>query len=73
MNVQYQNELESSLYYANKTIDQLKKEKQEIIDFINQKCVYDEHLMGYCFDLKKGDVRRLMYKLNSQLDNKDEL
>lgn len=69
MNKQYQNDLEASLYYANKKIDELKKERQEIIDFIEQKCVYDEHLIGYCFDLKKGDVRRLMFKLKG--DKKD--
>lgn len=71
MNKQYENDLEASLYYANKEIDKLKKERQEIIDFINKECVYDEHLQGYCFDLKKGKVRTLMYKINGQLDNKE--
>ena len=67
MSKQYENELEASLYYANKEMERLKKERQEIIDFIEQKCVYDKHLMGYCFDLKKGDVRRLIHKM-TELD-----
>jgi hypothetical protein len=68
MNKQYQNDLEASLYYANKEIDRLKKEKQFIIDFIENECVYDKHLQGYCFDLKKGKVRSLMYKINPKKD-----
>lgn len=73
MNKQYQNELESSLYYANKKIDELKqeieklkKERQFIIDYIEKNCVYDEHLMGYCFGLTSGEVRTLMYELNKK-------
>lgn len=71
MNKQHENDLEASLYYANKEIDKLKKERQEIIDFIEKECVYDEHLMGYCFDLKKGKVRTLMYKIKGQLDKEE--
>ena len=56
-----------------------KKEELELLrlkldyikEFIERKCVYDEHLQGYCFDLKKSDVRTLMYKINGQLDKKD--
>lgn len=44
-------------------LKELKEKLQYIKDFIEKKCVYDEHLQGYCFDLKKGDVRTLMYKL----------
>ena len=51
-------------------IKKLEEQKQEIIDYIDKKCVYDEHLQGYCFDLKKGEVRTLMYKLKG--DNKNE-
>jgi hypothetical protein len=32
--------------------------------YINQYCVYDEHLQGYLFDLTKGQVRTLMYEIN---------
>lgn len=53
----------------------MKDELQELKDkldfvkkFIEEKCVYDKHLKGYCFDLKKGDVRTLMYKI----EKKDE-
>jgi hypothetical protein len=66
MNKQYQNDLEASLYYAHKEIDRLKKEKQFIIDFIENECVYDKHLQGYCFDLPKNKVRSLMFKINKE-------
>lgn len=51
-------------------IKQLEKERQEIIDFIEEKCVYDKHLMGYCFDLSRGNVRTLMLKLKKEEENK---
>ena len=70
MNIDYVNDLETSLYYANRKneelsqkIEQLKKERQFIIDFIEENCVYDDHQLGYCFDLPKGKVRTLMYTL----------
>ena len=46
--------------------DLLKKKVEYTKEFIEERCVYDEHLMGYCFDLKSGDVRRLMYKLKKE-------
>lgn len=67
MNIQHQNDLESSLYYANKKIyelqkeiELLKKQKQETLNFIEDRCVYDEHLQSYCFPLSKSDVRTLI-------------
>lgn len=72
MSIEYQNELEASVYYANKENDalkkkvkQLEKERQYLIDFIEKECVYDEHLQGYCFDLPKGKVRTLMFMLKN--------
>ena len=34
MNTQYQNDLENSLHYANKKIDELKKQKEELEQYI---------------------------------------
>lgn len=47
-----------------KKIHKLEEEKKFVIDFIEKNCVYDEHLMGYCFGLPRGKVRTLMYKIN---------
>lgn len=47
-------------------IKKLEEEKQFIIDYIEKNCVYDNHLQGYCFDLPKGKVRTLMYKLKEK-------
>ena len=49
-------------------VKQLEEEKQFIIDYINKECVYDEHLIGYCFDLPKSKVRSLMFKINPKKD-----
>ena len=46
-----------------KKVHKLEEEKKFVIDFIEKNCVYDEHLMGYCFGLPKGKVRTLMYKI----------
>ena len=47
-------------------LEKLRSQLEYIKQFIEEKCVYDKHLQGYCFDLKKGDVRRLMYELNKK-------
>ena len=52
-------------------VKQLEEEKQFIIDYINKECVYDKHLQGYCFDLKKGKVRTLMYKIKEEDYNEE--
>lgn len=36
--------------------------------YIEENCIYDEHLQGYCFDLTKGKVRTLMYSI-SEMEN----
>ena len=47
-------------------IAELEKQKQEALDFINQECVYDKHLMGFAFGLKTGQVKTLVYKLGGR-------
>ena len=47
-------------------IQELEKQKQEILDFINKECVYDKHLQGYCFGLKPGQVKTLVLKLGDK-------
>ena len=50
-----------------KKIQDLKRQLEFIKEYIEEKCVYDEHLQGYCFDLKAGDVRTLMLKLKGEI------
>jgi hypothetical protein len=47
-------------------IKELKKQKQEALDFINQECTYDSHLCGFCRGLKPGEVKTLVYKLGGR-------
>ena len=49
-----------------KELQELKKQKQEALDFIEQKCVYDKHLQGYCMGLTPGEVRTLVLKLGGK-------
>lgn len=46
-----------------KEIQELKKQKQEALEFIEKKCVYDEHLQGYCMGLTPSEVKTLVLKL----------
>jgi hypothetical protein len=44
----------------------LEKQKEEVLKFIEETCVYDKHLQGYCFGLKPGQVRTLVLKLGGR-------
>lgn len=50
-------------------VKQLENQKQNLIECIEKKCVWDDHLQGYCFDLKKSDVRTLMFKMKEGSKN----
>ena len=62
-----------SIETAKKLAEYEKKEKQikEAIKYIEQECVYDKHLQGYCFGLKPGQVRTLVLKLGGRNDRED--
>lgn len=49
-----------------KELKETKQKLEYVKEYINKNCVYDEHLQGYCFDLSKGKVRTLMYKLKEK-------
>lgn len=49
-----------------KELKETKQKLEYVKEYINKNCVYDNHLQGYCFDLPKGKVRTLMYKLNKK-------
>lgn len=57
---------ENELIKLKKEIEQLKKEKQFIIDFIEKECIYDEHLMGYVRGIERKDIGTLVYKLTGK-------
>lgn len=57
---------ENKMTEKDKKIQDLKRQLEFIKEYIEEKCVYDEHLQGYCFDLKAGDVRTLMLKLKGK-------
>ena len=60
------NKKEKQIQDLKKERDLLKKKVEYTKEFIEENCVYDEHLQGYCFDLKAGKVRTLMYKLKKE-------
>jgi hypothetical protein len=49
-----------------KELQELKKQKQEALEFIEKRCVYDDHLQGYCMGLTPGEVRTLVLKLGGK-------
>lgn len=49
-----------------KELKETKQKLEYVKEYINKNCVYDEHLQGYCFNLSKGKVRTLMYKLKEK-------
>lgn len=51
-------------------VDKLKKQLDEALKYIEEECVYDKHLQGYCFGLKPAQVRTLVLKLGGR-DVKD--
>lgn len=55
-------------------IEKLKEEREFIFSYIEEKCVWDNHLVGYLFDLKAYDARKLMITLNQRkaFNNKKE-
>lgn len=64
-----------SIETAKKLAEYEKKEKQikEALKYINEECVYDNHLQGYNFGLKPGQVRTLVLKLGGRNDSKRDV
>lgn len=44
----------------------LEMQRDEALKYIEEECVYDKHLQGYCFGLKAGQVRTLVLKLGGR-------
>jgi hypothetical protein len=49
-----------------KELQELKKQKQEALEFIEKSCIYDEHLMGYVRGIERKDTGTLVYKLTGK-------
>jgi hypothetical protein len=49
-----------------KELQELKKQKQEALEFIEKRCTYDDHLQGYCMGLTPGEVKILVLKLGGK-------
>lgn len=46
-----------------KEIQELKKQKQEALEFIEKRCTFDSHLQGFCMGLSAGEVKTLVLKM----------
>lgn len=49
-----------------KELQELRKQKQEALEFIEQKCLYDSHLLGYTNGIERKDTSTLVYKLTGK-------
>lgn len=46
-----------------KELQELRKQKQEVLDFIEKRCTFDSHLQGFCMGLSAGDIKTLVLKM----------
>lgn len=53
-----------------KELQELKKQKQEALEFIEKRCIFDSHLQGYCMGLTPGEVRTLVLKIKGGIDER---
>lgn len=53
-----------------KELQELKKQKQEALEFIEKRCTYDSHLQGYCMGLTPGEVKTLVLKIKGGIDER---
>ena len=53
-----------------KELQELKKQKQEALEFIEKRCTYDSHLQGYCMGLSVGEVKTLVLKIKGGIDER---
>lgn len=51
-------------------LNELEKQKKDALEYINKKCVYDEHLQGFCMGLSAGEIKTLVLKLGGNKDEK---
>lgn len=49
-------------------IKELEEQRKKALEYIEKKCVYDEHLQGYCMGLSAGEVRTLALILKKPED-----
>lgn len=49
-------------------VKQLENQKQNLIEYIEKKCVWDDHLQGYCMGLTPGEIKTLVLKLKGGID-----
>ena len=64
------NEIEKDVDTMRIKIMQLEMEKKEALEYIEQNCVYDNHLQGYIYGLKSGEIKTLVLKLGGRNESK---
>ena len=47
-------------------IEQLENQKKDTLQFIEEECQYDNHLMGYVRGIERKDTGTLVYKLTGK-------
>lgn len=47
-------------------IEQLENQKKDTLEFIEETCSYDEHLLGYLRGIERKDTSTLVYKLTGK-------
>lgn len=47
-------------------IEQLENQKKDTLQFIEEECIYDEHLLGYLRGIERKDTSTLVLKLTGK-------
>lgn len=69
----FMKKIEQEIDTRNVELMNLEMQKNEALKYIEEECVYDKHLQGYCFGLKPGQVRTLVLKLGGRNDSKRDV
>ena len=47
-------------------VKQLEESRKDTLEYIEQKCLYDSHLLGYTNGIERKDTATLVYKLTGK-------
>lgn len=59
-------ETDKKIQDLKRRIEQLENRQKDTLEFIEETCSYDEHLLGYLRGIERKDTSALVYKLTGK-------
>jgi hypothetical protein len=59
-------ETDKKIQDLKKTLEEYKQRQKDTLEFIEETCSYDEHLLGYLRGIERKDTSTLVYKLTGK-------